>query len=181
MMLLAFLLQSALPTGTPPSIAPGNAHPAEETPESATQALGIFRCRLTGDDGRSSTFVLRDGGGRGYRDPRTGEIGITDADVTVESSPSALFNRYDFKSVMHGGEPGYRGWARNAGAALGPQVDLRLSRVTPPLQRANERWAVAVDGHWQWIALTRAVGFCDLERIPQQPLNEAETRKYLKL
>ena len=175
------LLQSALPPGSPPGIGVSPPTTAEITPASETQDLGVLDCRVTGDDGRTFGLMIRDGGERGYRDPRNGEVLITEAEIDVESTPAGLFGKYRVNSAMHGGESGYKGWATSPDAAFGRNVDFKLSRVTPPMQRTNERYALVMDGYWGWLPLTRAVGFCDLQRTRQQPLSEAETRKYLKL
>ena len=178
-MLAAMVMQSALPSGRPPEIVPDFSGAREVTPEDLTADAGVLACNLQGDDGRTFSFVLRDGGGRGYRDPCTGEVSTTPDEISVSSNPTNLFEGYSFQKGAGAKDWQYSAWRKPAGA-LGEKFEFQLSRVTPPLQRSPERYAILLSGGWGWMQLARAVGFCDLRRTSQQPLTEAETEKYLK-
>lgn len=164
----------APPAGGPPSIVPSV---GPLSLHDLTENISVIGCRIESVDGSRHEFVIKYVGGRGYLDPVTSEASSTDGKISVIEDESALLATYS-KWFRRGDN--FEAFSEHKGAALGPRLRLALERTEVPNDRAEGRWAVLVQAYSDWMPLAKATGFCDVRRTPQQPLNEAETRAYLK-
>lgn len=158
----------------PPSIMPSV---GPLSPQDLTENISIISCRIEGVDGSRHKFVIKYVGRRGYSDPVTKEAASTEGSAYVIEDESALLATYS-KWFRRGDN--FEAFSEHKEAALGPRLRLALERTEVPNDRAEGKWAVLVQAYSDWMPLAKATGFCDVRRTPQQPLNEAETRAYLK-
>lgn len=163
------------PEGSPPGIALRLAPPS---PAELTEAGEHLRCAVETLDGRRHRFAVRGSGRRGYVDPATGKAEATESEVTVSEDPSGLLSAYaDWESRGHR----FDGHSKAGAARFGPHVRLQMERTDFDRDGpSTQRWAVLVQALFDWMPLTKAVGFCDVEALPVRPLDAEERRRHLK-
>jgi hypothetical protein len=163
------------PTGNPPQIMPAS------PPRSAadlTEPTEVISCDVRTVTGARHNFTIRSSGRRGYEHPVTHELGSTDETVTVLKDSSKLFRGYSNWLLLG---TRFEAHSQDEGATFGPHLRLETERTDFNPEAHVAKIAVAVQANFGFMPLTKAVGFCDVQRTVQEPLNEAETRAYLKL
>jgi hypothetical protein len=105
-------------------------------------------------------------------------VKFTPATVEVQEKGSQLFSKYTFQELN---DYRYGGMSDSERAPFGKQARLELLRTNDPRRGDSTRFAILVQAQWDWMPLTKAVGFCDLTVRKQIPLSAEETRKFLKL
>lgn len=162
------------PSGAPP-VAAISMEPASV--KDLTEPNQSFSCDTLDLVGETHNFQLRYHGRRGYLEPETGEARQTDGSVTVAKDPSNVFSGYSnwtyFPTRFHAE-------AARANATFGPRLRLDLQRTDFEREAViRTRWAILVQTYFGSFPLTKAVGFCWVESVAQQPLSTVESRRYL--
>jgi hypothetical protein len=160
------LALQATPTPSPP----------QQSLVSETLPAYDFQCDVQDSSDKTYRLSLVQSGGRAFRDLNSDNpawIRRTEFETKVTSDETKMFSGY-------GGNQPFFDRARQEQFAVITDGRIPVTQASVRLFEGKQRkFAVVISKTWP-VFFADYVGFCNVTRTPQQPLNAEETKVYLK-
>lgn len=166
MMMLVTALQAAVPAPAPaPTLA------------QITMPIVNAACRISDSQGHQHDLVVRQTGGRAYT--RVNSDGSTWTPRTpvrqqVARDTAGIFDGFEFQTGPRETWPGRVEASRRSGPITGRIVQVETIRTD-----REDRYAILIRRNWPKPDV-QILGFCDVKKAPQAPLNAAETEEAIR-
>ena len=153
-------------------------HPTVAARTAITATIPQYRveCALIDLTGASRKVTFVQTGGRGYEDTRPNRPGFaiqrTDIEIAVLKDDTRLFAGYEFMGRTLSDQQARWDGVRKF------QKDSKTIQLEAFATRDQRRIAVVVEPDWP-LGRVAATGFCSINATSQQPLNAAETQRWL--
>ena len=159
MMVAALLLQVSPVVAVPPAI----------TPASRTAPLVEAACKISNVEGQQFDLSIRQSGGRGYKVTRNGSTYFprTPLKQEIVRDTARIFAGFEFE--IDSGDT----WPGDAKAFKRPGQIVQMETFDTV---SDTKYAILLRKKWPRSNVD-FVGFCDVKKTPQAPLNSAETEE----
>ncbi|WP_188064023.1 hypothetical protein [Sphingobium sp. KCTC 72723] len=160
MMATALLLQAAVPVAAP-------APPLSA--KQLTMPIVEATCKIADPDGRAHDLRIRQTGGRGYDVPRNGSThrARTDVKHTILRDTAGVFDGFEFQIGPR------ETWPGDVKAFKRPGQTVQMQTFGTG---RDDKYAILLRRKWSNPDVD-LLGFCDVKKTPQTPLDAAETEE----
>lgn len=164
--MMAVLLAQAVATTPPYPV------PMAVTPESRTAPIVHAVCKIADPHGREYQLSMHQSGGRGYRVTRDGNTHFprTPLKQEIVGDTARIFDGFEFELDSASTWPGV------AKALKRPGQIVQMQTFSAG---EDGKYAILLRRRWPK-ADVNMLGYCDVKKTPQAPLNAAETEEAIR-
>jgi hypothetical protein len=146
-----------------------------DSPQRRTWESVEYKCDMIEEDGTRSKLVLTRSGGRGFRNPVSGEISTTEVRIGSSGSGATRFAGY---VLSDNGDNRIDAIPANRSHDV-PSLRIGLAEAMSSWKNhSRSKFSILIQSSYPWPELSLATGFCKASFHRQEPLSEAEALRY---